>query len=179
MLWLMCGPVSDLLLESRGVWMVWQEIHSSVGFFPPSIYHLLPCIVCISACIPAIRCKPGYLLVFTEPMGNAWLLAIPNSGCLWCSFPLSYQHLHLLPSPVGSRHQTVCSTNTPEFYHIHVKHSREQFHRILLQGSKNFCSLSSLQLRSEILLRAECICWSLSPRTSARDCTYRENLGSN
>ena len=66
------------------------------------VCHLLPCTICISACIPSRWCTPGYLVVFTKPMGNAWLLAIPNSGCLWCSFPLSYQHLHLLPSPVGS-----------------------------------------------------------------------------
>lgn len=77
------------------------------------VCHLLPCTICISACILSRWCKPGYLVVFTKPMGNAWLLAIPNSGCLWCSFPLSYQHLHLLSSPVGSRHQqTPLNSNT-------------------------------------------------------------------
>ena len=118
--WLICGLLSDLLCVSRGVWMVWQEVHSTVGFFPPWVCHLLPCTKCISACIPSGWCKPSYLLVFTEPMGNAWLLAIPDSGCLWCSFPLSYQHLHLLPSPVGNKHQqtslnsSASTSNTPE-----------------------------------------------------------------
>lgn len=79
-------------------------------------------------------CKPGYLQVFTEPMGKAGVLAIPNSGFFWCSFPLSCQHLYLLYSPARGRHQTLYSqiplnssasmSNTPE-YNYTVFFSRE------------------------------------------------------
>ena len=109
------APFLSLVLGVRVNWRSWthrrlfqlREPKATVVEGSDPVCRLLPCTICISACI-------------TKPMGNAWLLAIPNSGCLWCSFPLSYQHLHLLPSPVGSRHQqtpldsNTSTSNTPE-----------------------------------------------------------------
>ena len=133
--WLLMTCVADLQILAHMWGAVWSVVCSmwTLNCVARNSFYsrLLPTLPLPSsalrytAYLSASRwCKPGYLQVFTEPMGKAAVLAIPNSGCFWCSFPLSCQHLYLLYSPVGGRHQTLCSqiplnysasmSNTPE-----------------------------------------------------------------
>lgn len=83
--------------------------------------------------------------------GKHVLLVMSSSGYFCGSYLSSCRQPHSPHSPVGGRHQSLCS-------HMPLNSrssSWEQFHRILLQRPKNLCSIASLQLGREILLGAE------------------------
>lgn len=102
--------------------LVWPEIHSTVGFLRPSLYHVLPCRVLRSLSHP-IKMAQAWLTSSAQWTHGSGSLPFQMQASLAVFFS-SHLYLRLLYSPVGGKHQSLCS-HTPPSSRASTSHAPE------------------------------------------------------